>query len=175
MDLPVTPDPTPDVNASTQRDTIVGKIGAGLKDIGTRHPISTGVAIKGAWLTTWANAGVIVHTLRGLITGHQSVKGLSGPIGVGDQARQAAQLGWTALLSLLALLSINLAVVNLVPIPILDGGQILIMLAEAIKGGTLAARTRVLLFYGGLSAIVLLFSIVTFNDISSLVRRIFHL
>jgi regulator of sigma E protease len=175
VDLPVTPDSTPDVNVITQRDTVVGKIGAGLKDLGTRHPISTGVAIKGAWLTTWANAGVIVHTLRGLITGHQSVKGLSGPIGVGDQARQAAQLGWTALLSLLALLSINLAVVNLVPIPILDGGQILIMLAEAIKGGTLAARTRVLLFYGGLSAIVLLFSIVTFNDITSLVRRIFHL
>ncbi|HEY8796086.1 MAG TPA: RIP metalloprotease RseP [Gemmatimonadaceae bacterium] len=174
-ELRVTPDSTPDVNAITQRDTVVGKIGAALKDLGTRHPISTGVAIKGAWLTTWANAGVIVHTLRGLITGHQSVKGLSGPIGVAVQSGQAAQLGWTALLSLLALLSINLAVVNLVPIPILDGGQILIMLAEAIKGETLAARTRVLLFYGGFSAIVLLFSIVTFNDLSSLVRRIFHL
>ncbi len=175
LDLPITPDSTPVVSDITQRDTVVGKIGAGLKELGTRHPISTGVAIKGAWLTTWANAGVIVHTLRGLLTGHQSVRNLAGPIGVGDQARQAAELGWTALLSLLALLSINLAVVNLVPIPILDGGQILIMLAEAIKGGTLAARTRVLLFYGGLSAIVLLFSIVTFNDISSLVRRIFHL
>jgi membrane-associated protease RseP (regulator of RpoE activity) len=49
------------------------------------------------------------------------------------------------------------------------------MLAEAIKGETLATRTRVLLFYGGFSAIVLLFSIVTFNDLTSLVRRIFHL
>jgi regulator of sigma E protease len=171
----VTPDSMPDVNPITQRDTVVGKIGAALKDLGTRHPISTGVAINGAWLTTWGNAGLIVHTLRQLVTGHQSVKGLSGPVGVAVQSGQAAQLGWTALLSLLALLSINLAVVNLVPIPILDGGQILIMLAEAIKGDALAARTRVLLFYGGFSAIVLLFSIVTFNDLSSLVRRIFHL
>jgi regulator of sigma E protease len=171
----VTPDSTPDVNPITQRDSVVGKIGAALKDLGTRHPISTGLAIKGAWLTTWGNAGLIVHTLRQLITGHQSVKGLSGPVGVAVQSGQAAQLGWTALLSLLALLSINLAVVNLVPIPILDGGQILIMFAEAIKGGALAARTRVLLFYGGFSAIILLFSIVTFNDLSSLVKRIFHL
>ncbi len=174
-ELRIVPDSTPDVNPITQRDTVVGKIGAALKDLGTRRPIATGDAVKGAWLTTWANAGVIVHTLRGLLTGHQSVKGLSGPVGVMVQSGQAAQLGWTALLSLLALLSINLAVVNLVPIPILDGGQILIMLAEAIKGDTLAARTRVLLFYGGFSAIVLLFSIVTFNDLSTLVRRIFHL
>lgn len=175
QNVSVTPDSTPDVNPITQRDTVVGKIGAALKDLGTRHPISTGLAIKGAWLTTWGNAGLIVHTLHELITGHQSVKGLSGPVGVAVQSGQAAQLGWTALLSLLALLSINLAVVNLVPIPILDGGQILIMFAEAIKGGALAARTRVLLFYGGFSAIILLFSIVTFNDLSSLVRRIFHL
>ena len=64
---------------------------------------------------------------------------------------------------------------NLFPIPILDGGQILIILAEIVKGGALAVRTRVWLFYSGLAAIVLLFSIVTFNDLSSLVKRIFHL
>ena len=85
------------------------------------------------------------------------------------------QQGWGSLLALLSLLSINLAVVNLFPIPILDGGQIVIMLAESIKGGSLAARTRVWLFYSGLAAILLLFSIVTFNDLTALVKRIFHL
>ncbi|MBA2683869.1 MAG: RIP metalloprotease RseP [Gemmatimonadaceae bacterium] len=174
LDVKVTPDSTPDVNPITQRDTVLGKIGVAIKDLGARHPIPFGDAIKSAWLTTWGNAGLIVQTLHRLLTGHQSVKGLAGPVGVGVQAGQAAQQGWQSLLSLLALLSINLAVVNLVPIPILDGGQILIMVAEAIKGRALAARTRVLLFYGGFSAIVLLFSIVTFNDLSSLVRRIFH-
>ena len=175
QDVRVTPDSTPDVNPISQRDTVLGKIGVALKDLGTRHPIPFGDAIRSAWLTTWGNAGLIVQTLHRLMTGQQSVKGLSGPVGVAVQSGQAAQMGWTALLSLLALLSINLAVVNLVPIPILDGGQILIMVAEAIKGRALAARTRVLLFYGGFSAIVLLFSIVTFNDLTSLVKRFFHL
>lgn len=64
---------------------------------------------------------------------------------------------------------------NLVPIPILDGGQILIMIAESIKGHALTPRTRVLLFYSGFSAIILLFSIVTFNDLTMLVKRLFHL
>lgn len=171
----VTPDSTADVNPITQRDTVLGKIGVGIKDLGSRRPIGYGEAIKGAWLTTWGNAGLIVHTLQRLITGHQSVKGLAGPVGVGVQAGQAAQQGWQSLLSLLALLSINLAVVNLVPIPILDGGQILIMIAESIKGNALAPRTRVLLFYSGFSAIILLFSIVTFNDLTMLVKRLFHL
>ena len=174
-EMRVTPDSTHEVNPVTQRDTVLGKIGVALKDLGTRHPIPTGDAIKGAWFTTWGNAGLIVQTLHRLVTGKQSVKGLSGPVGVAVQSGQAAQMGWTPLLLLLALLSINLAVVNLVPIPILDGGQILIMLAEAIKGRSLAARTRVLLFYGGFSAIVLLFSIITYNDLASLVRRILHL
>jgi regulator of sigma E protease len=174
-DVKVTPESTSELDPLTQRDTVLGKIGVGIKDLGVRHPIETGEAIASAWSTTWGNAGLIVQTLRRLMTGHQSVKTLSGPVGVGDQARQAAQMGWTALLSLVALLSINLAVVNLVPIPILDGGQILIMIAEAIKGRALAARTRLVLFYGGFSAIVLLFSYITFNDITSLVRRILHL
>ncbi|MEO8879063.1 MAG: RIP metalloprotease RseP [Gemmatimonadaceae bacterium] len=175
QEVKVTPDSTPDVNPITQRDTVLGKIGVGIKDLGTHHPIPFGDAIKGAWLTTWGNAGLIVQTLHRLMTGHQSVKGLAGPVGVGVQAGQAAQQGWQSLLLLLALLSINLAVVNLVPIPILDGGQILIMIAESIKGHPLASRTRVLLFYSGFAAIVLLFSIVTFNDITMLVKRIFHL
>ena len=96
-------------------------------------------------------------------------------MGVAVQSGEAAQQGWGSLLTLLSLLSINLAVVNLFPIPILDGGQIVIMLAESIKGGSLAMRTRVWLFYSGLAAILLLFSIVTFNDLTSLVKRIFHL
>jgi len=171
----VTPEASPGMNPLTLGDTVLGKIGAMRRDYGTHRPIPLGTAISDAWSTTWASAGLIVHTLQNLITGHQSVKGLSGPVGVAEQSGEAAKQGWAALLALLSLLSINLAVVNLFPIPILDGGQILIILAEAVKGGALAVRTRVWLFYSGLAAIVLLFSIVTFNDLSSLVKRIFHL
>ncbi len=173
--ITVTPEATPDKNPITLADTVLGKIGATRREYGTRRPLPVGTAISDAWSTTWSSAGLIVHTLRNLLTGQQSIKGLSGPVGVAVQSGEAAQQGWSSLLLLVSLLSINLAVVNLFPIPILDGGQILIILAETVKGGALAVRTRVWLFYGGLAAIVLLFSIVTFNDLSSLVKRIFHL
>jgi regulator of sigma E protease len=173
--IAVTPEAAPGQNPITLGDTVLGKIGATRREYGTRHALPIGTAISDAWSTTWNSAGLIVHTLRNLLTGHQSLKGLSGPVGVAVQSGEAAQQGWGSLLALLSLLSINLAVVNLFPIPILDGGQILIILAESVKGGSLAVRTRVWLFYSGLAAIVLLFSIVTFYDLSSLVKRIFHL
>ena len=173
--IAVTPEASPGQNPITLGDTVVGKIGATRREYGTRRSVPIGTAISEAWSATWSSAGLIVHTLRNLLTGHQSLKGLQGPVGVAVQSGEAAQQGWGSLLALLSLLSINLAVVNLFPIPILDGGQILIMLAESIKGGSLATRTRVWLFYSGLAAILLLFSIVTFNDLTSLVKRIFHL
>ena len=173
--IAVTPEASPAQNPITLGDTVVGKIGATRREFGTRRSVPVGTAISEAWSATWTSAGLIVHTLRNLLTGHQSLKGLQGPVGVAVQSGEAAQQGWGSLLALLSLLSINLAVVNLFPIPILDGGQIVIMLAESIKGGSLATRTRVWLFYSGLAAILLLFSIVTFNDLTALVKRIFHL
>jgi len=173
--IAVTPEASPGQNPVTRTDTVLGRIGAVRRESGTRRSIPVGTAISDAWRTTWSSAGLIVHTLRNLLTGHQSLKGLSGPVGVAVQSGEAAQQGWGSLLALISLLSINLAVVNLFPIPILDGGQILIILAESVKGGSLAMRTRMLLFYSGLAAIVLVFSIVTFYDLSSLVKRIFHL
>jgi len=173
--IPITPEATPAQNPITLADTVVGKIGATRREFGTRHAMPIGTAISDAWSTTWSSAGLIVRTLRNLLTGHQSLKGLSGPVGVAVQSGEAAQQGWSSLLALLSILSINLAVVNLFPIPILDGGQILIILAETVKGGSLAVRTRVWLFYSGLAAILILFSIVTFNDLTSLVKRILHL
>lgn len=170
----VTPEASPGINPVTLGDTMLGKIGATRREYGDRRPLPLGTAISDAWGTTWSSAGLIVRTLRNLLTGHQSLKGLSGPVGVAVQSGEAAQQGWSSLLALLALLSVNLAVVNLIPIPILDGGQILIIIAESIKGSAIAVRTRIWLFYAGLAAIVLLFSIVTFNDLSALVRKIFH-
>jgi regulator of sigma E protease len=174
-DVVVTPEATPGVNPVTQADTVLGKIGASRKETGTRHSIAAGVAVRDAWVASWASAGFIVHTLRQLVTGHQSLKGLSGPVGLAVQSGEAAKQGWTSLLALLSLLSINLAVFNLLPIPILDGGQILINIAESVKGRALDMRTREWFFRIGLAAIFILFSIVMFNDVSALARRLFHL
>ena len=174
-DIVVTPESAPGLSAITQRDTVLGKIGASRKVIGTRKPIAAGVAVRDAWVASWASAGFIVHTLRQLITGNQSLKGLSGPVGLAVQSGEAAKQGWVSLLGLLSLLSINLAVFNLLPIPILDGGQIVINIAESVKGSALDLRTREWFFRLGLAAILILFSIVMFNDVSALARRIFHL
>jgi regulator of sigma E protease len=174
-EITVTPEATPGMNPITQRDTVLGKIGASRKEIGTRHPIAAGVAVRDAWDASWASAGFIVHTLRQLVTGHQSLKGLSGPVGLAMQSSEAAKQGWAPLLGLISLLSINLAVFNLLPIPILDGGQIVLNIAESVKGRALNARTREWFFRIGLAAILVLFSIVMFNDMTALARRIFRL
>ena len=171
----VTPESTTALSPITQRDTVVGKIGASRKIVEKRSPVSTGVAMRDAWVGSWQSAALIVHTLRELMVGRQSIKGLTGPVGLAVQSGEAAKQGWTSLLSLLSLLSINLAVVNLLPIPILDGGQIVINIAETIKGRALDIRTREWFFRVGLAAILLIFSIVMFNDVTALARRVFHL
>lgn len=174
-DIVLTPEAAPGLSPITQRDTVLGKIGASRKIVGTRKPIPAGDAMHDAWVASWASAGLVVHTLHELIVGHQPLKGLMGPVGLAVQSGEAAKQGWTSLLGLLSLLSINLAVFNLLPIPILDGGQIVINIAESVKGRALDLRTREWFFRLGLAAILILFSIVMFNDVSALARRIFHL
>src|SRR5438270_13942066 len=77
---------------------------------------------------------------------------------------EAARSGLESLFSLIALLSINVAVLNLLPIPILDGGQILINVLESAKGSPFSVRTREYILRFGLVAIALLFAIVMYND-----------
>ena len=83
----------------------------------------------------------------------------------------AARNGAEMLLSLIAFLSINVAVLNLLPIPILDGGQILLNVIESAKGSAFSARTREYILRAGLLAIALLFALVMFNDLG--LRRLF--
>ncbi|MGH7634315.1 MAG: RIP metalloprotease RseP, partial [Gemmatimonadaceae bacterium] len=170
----LTPESAPSIDPVTQRDTVVGKIGATRKIIGTRVPVPTTEALGDAWTASWESAVLIVRTLKELAVGRQSLKGLSGPVGLAVQSGEAAKQGWSSLLQLLSLLSINLAVFNLLPIPILDGGQIVINIAESVKGRALDLRTREWFFRVGLAAILVLFSIVMFNDVSALARRLFH-
>ena len=83
---------------------------------------------------------------------------------------QASRGGLESFLTWLSLISVNIAIFNLLPIPILDGGQILLNVAESIKGRAFSARTREYIARAGLLAIALLFILVMFNDIRSLVR-----
>ena len=107
--------------------------------------------------------------LRGLgklITGEVSRKQLAGPIGIAEIAGKALQRGWETYLAVMVVISINLGILNLLPIPILDGGQALLFLVEGVKRGPLSLRTRELVQQVGLTVLVLLMGLAFWNDIS---------
>ena len=129
------------------------------------RPISVSNAFTEAWHLTIDNGSRIFAALGALIHG-VGFKDLGGPIAIAQVSVQAARGGIETLLLLVALISINVAVFNLLPIPILDGGQILLNVAETIKGSAFSTQTRERILKGGLLIIGLLFVTVMFNDIS---------
>ncbi len=157
----------------------VGKIGAGSlgpDNIGNRAvriPMSFGDAFQSGWYATWAMGRSVLDVLGGLFRGTVSVKTLGGPIAIARTSVQAAKTGLESLFTLIAFLSINLAVLNLLPVPILDGGQVLITVAEGVKGSAFSDRTRENFMRVGLVAIGALFLVVMFNDLKGLVTSIF--
>jgi len=152
-----------------------GIIGAYQRSDIEHLPISVGQALGSGWQETWGIAGSVVTALRRLLNGTLSVRSLSGPVEIGHASYVAAQAGWAMVLRLIAIISINLAVFNLLPVPILDGGQILVNVAEAVKGSALSLRTREYLMRFGLAVIALLFVIVMYNDITRLVKNLLGL
>jgi regulator of sigma E protease len=112
----------------------------------------------------------IIGTVRDLVTRKVSVDQLGGPIAITRASVQAARSGLESLFYLIALLSINVAILNLLPIPILDGGQILINVLESARGHPFSLRTREYILRGGLLVILLLFVLVMFNDTRAWLR-----
>jgi regulator of sigma E protease len=151
----------------------VGKIGAVGADVTSREPMTLGKSVVTAGRQTWGTATKIVEVVHGLLTGGVSPKQLGGPIAITRASVNAAQNGLESLFMLIALLSVNVAVLNLLPIPILDGGQILLNVAEAAKGSPFSARTREYILRFGLVAILLIFALSTFNDVKDGLTRLF--
>lgn len=149
----------------------VGKIGAFPSDVSAREPVSIGEAIFLGSRTTWFMATSIVGTVRDLVTRRVSVDQLGGPIAITRASVQAARSGFESLFYLIALLSVNVAILNLLPIPILDGGQVLINVLETGRGRPFTLRTREYILRGGLLFILLLFVLVMFNDTRALFVR----
>jgi regulator of sigma E protease len=171
--LTVTPKPVEEPDPVTGKARTVGKIGAAAKDMSRRESIGVGEALVAGNRMTWAMAGSVLGVLRDLIVGRVSVKQLGGPIAITRASVTAARSGWAELFSLIALLSINVAVLNLFPIPILDGGQIVITVLESAKGKPFSLRTREYIQRFGLLAIALLFAIVMYNDTRSGFAKLF--
>ncbi|WP_175762156.1 RIP metalloprotease RseP [Burkholderia anthina] len=150
----------------------IGRIGAAL----SMHTPSVDVRygpIESLQLGARRTWDISVYSLKmfgRMITGNASLKNLSGPVTIADYAGKSARLGPSAFLSFLALVSISLGVLNLLPIPVLDGGHLLYYLVEAATGKAISERWQLILQRAGLICIVALSAIALFNDLARLIH-----
>ncbi len=124
------------------------------------------VALPRAVAMTWEMTGTFMQGLAKIATGEVSRRQLAGPIGIAEIAGNAFERGWETYLSIMVLISINLGILNLLPIPVLDGGQALIFAAEGIKRAPLSLRTREIVQQIGVVVLVMLMGLAFWNDIS---------
>jgi regulator of sigma E protease len=122
-------------------------------------------ALPAAVQETGKLAGDSLAMIGRLLTGHASVANVSGPITIARYANASAQLGPAWFLNFLALLSLTLAIVNLLPIPVLDGGHLLYYLIELVKGSPVSERAQIAGQYVGLVLLVALMGLAFYNDI----------
>jgi regulator of sigma E protease len=166
----VAPEPTEVTNPLTGEGRLEGRIGAVPTDQVGRDPIPVGRAVALGWQRTWESAGAVVTILRRMVTGRESMENLGGPVAIAQISVAAARTGIENLLVLVGFLSVNIGIFNLLPIPILDGGQIIINVLEAAKGSKFSARTREYVFRAGLALILALFVFVMFHDVRNVLR-----
>lgn len=127
--------------------------------------------VQGLWLSVNKTSDLIVFTLDSLwkmVLGDVSVKNLSGPITIAKVAGASASGGLEAFIGFLALLSISLGVLNLLPVPMLDGGHILFYLVEVVRGRPLPERVQIIAVQFGLFLLLSLMLVAFYNDISRL-------
>jgi regulator of sigma E protease len=123
-------------------------------------------AIPAALTETWKQTASMVGMIKGMIVGEASVKNLSSVISIAQVANASAQQGLAWFLSFLAVISLSLGILNLLPIPVLDGGHIVFTLAEWIKGSPVSERTLIAGQYVGLALLMTLMSLAFYNDIA---------
>ena len=111
-------------------------------------------------------AGLILTTLKDLVTGEASPKQLMGPVGIAQLSGESAQAGWIALLSLMAAISLNLGLLNLMPIPVLDGGHIFIMAIETISRRDFSLQVKEKMLFVGFVLLMTLMVTVIYNDLT---------
>ena len=111
-------------------------------------------------------SGLIFETLVGLFTAETSPRQLVGPVGIAQLSGGAAELGFVALLSLMSMISLNLGILNLLPVPVLDGGHIVIMALEGVSRRDFSMRAKERMLLVGLVVIMTLMVTVIYNDLT---------
>ncbi len=124
-------------------------------------------AVAHAGAKTWEMSALTVNMLWSMVAGKVSVKNISGPINIAAFAGETARIGLKQFITFLAIVSISLGILNLMPIPLLDGGQIVYQLIEGVKGSPLSERSQIFGQQVGIAALVLLMGLAFYNDITS--------
>jgi regulator of sigma E protease len=123
-------------------------------------------ALKIGVAKTWEMSALTVQMLWRMVTGHVSAKNISGVVSIAEFAGISAYLGLTAYMAFLAIISVSLGILNLLPVPLLDGGQVVYQAVEAIKGSPISERAQLFGQQVGIALLVVLMSLAFYNDIS---------
>lgn len=147
-----------------------GRIGIG--PVYNYQPISPWQAFKDGISANIFVTGQMFSVLWKLLSRQESIKALGGPVLIAQQAGAAARQGFAALLGLAAFLSVNLAIINILPIPVLDGGHLVFLVIEAFKKRPVSIKGRLIAQQIGMGLLFLLMIVVTYNDIIRLITGI---
>jgi len=131
-------------------------------------PVSVGDALIGGVRQTWTVTADTFEGLAQMIAGSRGADELGGPLRIAQLSGQVAQLGIASLVTFIAVLSVNLGLINLFPIPVLDGGHLLFYLAEAVRGRPLPPRALDYGLKAGMALLACLFVFSTWNDLMHL-------
>ncbi len=144
----------------------------GIQSVGTVHKKGFVNALRYGVEGFYNNTCTIIKIVVSLFTGEVSVKNLSGPVGIYSVISSVKTQGMEVILYLTAYLSINVAIINLIPVPVFDGGRILLIIIEKITKRKTSDKLETIINYAGFALMILLMIYVTFNDIIRLFKAV---
>ena len=163
------------IGSATTDDGVIGRIGAGVQvpedlyqGVLTEQRLGPLDSLGMAVTRSWEMSALTVRLIYRMLRGDVSARNISGPINIAQVAGYTARAGIASFLNFLAIVSLSLGILNLLPIPMLDGGQIAYQLAEMVKGSPVSERAQMLGQQVGIALLLILMSFAFYNDIANL-------